>query len=422
MKGLFDFVSGKMENKEVGIIGTGDFARALAKRLTYSGYRVTCGSRNPQAKNLARIDSALTDVSVRSVSECIQTCKILFVAIPPEVHNTLKKYNVGLAGKILIDISNPTSEEDADAMEESLAENLARMLPAATVVKAFNTLSAYGLEVDASITNGNRDVMVAGDDIQARNTVMQLARDLGFTAMDHGGLKMSRELERIPVLLFNGWGLATKTVLTLFPAWFALGYARYYILKQPPFTLNLFPVNFLNKIFACMAVSLLASCFVPGCFAAFAQIRNGTKYARFSHWLDAWLRMRKQLGIYGLMFALMHVVMSVVIIQPAYFPTWFVSSSVQVQVPDGGGTVTVPMSSVMNLKGTFPVSEPAMLQPYTRQKAPHESVVFSFDNSHFGKDVFFKGNARCMLSLGRFVTQCVELCLFQESAWYCSGC
>ena len=137
----------------------------------------------------------------------------------------------------------------------------------------------------------------------------------------------------------------------MFPIWLALGIARYYVLKQPPFPLSRFPTNFLNKVMACMAVTLLAFCFMPGCFAAFNQIQNGTKYIRFSNWLDQWLKMRKQLGIYGLMFALLHIVMSVTVIQPAYFPDWYVISSIEVQVPDGSHTVTVPISSIMNLKG-----------------------------------------------------------------------
>lgn len=340
-----------MAASEIGIIGTGDYARALAKRLLYSGHRVTCGSRNPDGKNLAQIDAALRDVRVDSVADCIDKANIIFLAIPPEVHNTIANLSSKLEDKIVVDISNPVSEEDAKASDGSIAENLAQILPETKIVKAFNTLSAYGLEVDASITTGNRDVLVAGNDAAAKQAVMQLARDLGFTAVDFGGLKMARELERIPILLFNGWGLATKVVLFMFPIWLALGYARYFVLKDPPFPASRFPTNFLNKIMACMAVTLLAFCFLPGCFAAFNQIKNGTKYVRFSNWLDQWLKMRKQLGIYGLMFALLHIVMSVIVIQPAYFPDWFVISSVEVQVPDGTHTVTVPISSIMNLKG-----------------------------------------------------------------------
>ncbi len=340
-----------MESQNMGIIGTGDYARALAKRLIFSGHRVVCGSRNPSSKNLTQIDAALKDVSVCSIPDCITRCGLLFLAVPAEVHNTMEKFADQLKEKIIIDISNPLSEEDAKAMDVSLAESLAKLLPKSTIIKAFNTLSAYGLEVDASITTGNRDILVAGDVPAAKNAVMQLGRDLGFTAVDYGGLKMARELERIPILLFNGWGLATKVVLCMYPMWFALGYARYYVLKEPPFTLSRFPTNFLNKINACMAITLLAFCFLPGCFAAFNQIRNGTKYKRFSNWLDQWLKMRKQLGIYGLMFAFLHVIMSTIIIQPAYFPDWFIVSSVQVPVPDAANTVTVPLSSIMNLKG-----------------------------------------------------------------------
>ena len=380
----FDFVtsfefsqfSANMTKLEVGIIGTGDYARALAKRLLYGGYTVTCGSRSPERKNLAEIDPALKDVSITSITECITKSTIIFIAVPPEVHNSIKTFAEKLEGKVVVDVSNPVSEEDANALTESIAENLSQLLPSARVVKAFNTLSAYGLEVDASITTGNRDVLVAGDDPNAKASVMQLARDLGFTAVDYGGLKMARELEKIPVLLFNGWGLATKVIIIMFPIWLALGYARYYVLKDPPFPVSRFPTNFLNKIMACMAVTLLAFCFMPGCFATFIQIRNGTKYIRFSKWLDQWLKMRKQLGIYGLMFALMHIIMSVTVIQPAYFPDWFVVSSVEVQVPDGSHTVSVPISSIMNLKGTI-ITYNINIHTFLLLPWAHPSIVYS---------------------------------------------
>ena len=147
------------------------------------------------------------------------------------------------------------------------------------------------------------------------------------------------------------------------------------MLKDPPFPVSRFPTNFLNKIMACMAVTLLAFCFMPGCFAAFIQIRNGTKYIRFSKWLDQWLKMRKQLGIYGLMFALMHIIMSVTVIQPAYFPDWFVVSSVEVQVPDGSHTVSVPISSIMNLKGTI-ITYNINIHTFLLLPWAHPSIVY----------------------------------------------
>ena len=208
--GIF-LISVDMANTQIGIIGTGDYARALAKRLMYSGHSVTCGSRTPARKNLAQIDPALKEVCISSTAECIEISDIIFLAIPAEVHNTIKKFSNNLEGKIVVDISNPVSEDDVKALDGSIAENLARLLPQAKIVKAFNTLSAYGLEVDASITTGNRDVLVSGEDAEAKNTIMQLARDLGFTAVDYGGLKMARELERIPILLFNGWGTSHKS-------------------------------------------------------------------------------------------------------------------------------------------------------------------------------------------------------------------
>ncbi len=302
----------KMNGQSVSIIGTGDFARALAKRLVYSGNTVICGSRSPGAHNLANIDPALKEVRVTNIKDCIAKSDVIFLAIPVEAHPSIKKFSSALDGKILVDISNPVSEEQIP-YGSSIVETLSSLVPKAKLVKAFNTLSAYGLEVDASITTGNREVFVSSDYPEAKVRVMQLARNLGFTSVDYGGLKMARELERMPILLFHGWGLATKVTVILFIIWLILGYMRYYILKSPPFKVNQFLVNFLNKIMGCMGVSMLCACFLPGCFAAFIQIVNGTKYKRFAPWLDGWLKMRKQLGLYALMFAAIHMCMSLLL-------------------------------------------------------------------------------------------------------------
>ncbi len=338
-----------MNGKSVSIIGTGDFARALGKRLVYSGHTVICGSRNPKAQNLANIDPALQEVKVTTIKDCITQSDVIFLAIPVEAHPSMKEYASLLEGKVLVDISNPVSE-DQIPQGSSIVETLAGLVPGAKLVKAFNTLSAYGLEVDASITTGNREVFVSSDHPEAKVKVMQLARNLGFTSVDYGGLKMSRELERMPILLFHGWGVATKVTVVLFIMWLILGYLRYYILKSPPFKAHQFLVNFLNKVMGCMGVSLLCACFLPGCFAAFIQMWNGTKYARFVPWLDGWLRMRKQLGLYGLMFAAVHMCMSLLLITPAYFPGWFVNSSTTLTLHDAS-TVTIPTGSIMSLKG-----------------------------------------------------------------------
>lgn len=63
----------------------------------------------------------------------------------------------------------------------------------------------------------------------------------------------------------------------------------------------------LNKTLSVHAITMLATCYLPGVIAAYIQIIRGTKYSRFPNWLDDWLKMRKQLGLLMLFSASLHV-------------------------------------------------------------------------------------------------------------------
>ncbi len=70
---------------------------------------------------------------------------------------------------------------------------------------------------------------------------------------------------------------------------------------------NSLPLDTLNKTLSVHALTLLATCYLPGVLAAYIQLFRGTKYSRFPKWLDRWLRMRKQLGLLMLLSAALHV-------------------------------------------------------------------------------------------------------------------
>lgn len=63
----------------------------------------------------------------------------------------------------------------------------------------------------------------------------------------------------------------------------------------------------MNSALAQHAITMLTICYIPGLFAAFIQLKRGTKYSRFPSWLDKWLRMRKQIGLLMLFSASLHV-------------------------------------------------------------------------------------------------------------------
>jgi 8-hydroxy-5-deazaflavin:NADPH oxidoreductase len=101
-----------------------------------------------------------------------------------------------LAGKIVIDATNPLTADMSLAVghNDSAGETVARLAPGARVVKAFNTTGANNM-ADSRYGGGKLMMPIAGDDAKAKATVMSLANELGFEAIDTGPLTMSRHLE-----------------------------------------------------------------------------------------------------------------------------------------------------------------------------------------------------------------------------------
>ena len=108
-----------------------------------------------------------------------------------------------LAGKVVVDISNPlnqTYDGLATAPGTSAAEEVAQSAPAGTrVVKAFNTTFS-GTLVEGQVAGQPLDVLIAGDDQEAKERVAQLVRDGGLRAIDVGPLERARQLEELGFL------------------------------------------------------------------------------------------------------------------------------------------------------------------------------------------------------------------------------
>jgi predicted dinucleotide-binding enzyme len=108
------------------------------------------------------------------------------------------EYGDALAGKVIVDISNPfnaTFDGLAHSEETSIAQEVAKVAPAsASVVKAFNTIFRHVLE------KGRPNVFIAGDDAQAKAGVAAFIESLGLRSLDVGGLKMAHWLEGMGVV------------------------------------------------------------------------------------------------------------------------------------------------------------------------------------------------------------------------------
>lgn len=108
-----------------------------------------------------------------------------------------------LAGKVVVDITNPVNMETFDGLvvpaDSSAAAELADALPSSRVVKAFNTNFAATLS-SGTVGGQPTTVLIAGDDADAKNRLAEVVTSGGVRAVDAGALRRARELEAIGFL------------------------------------------------------------------------------------------------------------------------------------------------------------------------------------------------------------------------------
>jgi NADPH-dependent F420 reductase len=190
----------------VTIIGAGNMGRGIATRLVAGGHGVTLASRNT-AKATALADelrsaAPAARIAIAGMGDVVAD-EVVVLALPYAAALDFAQHNASrLAGKVVVDITNPlnaTYDGLVTAAGQSAAEELAALLPASRVVKAFNTTFAGTLFAGAA---GGQplDVLVAANDDGAKATVLGLVHDGGLRAIDAGKLARSRELEGLALL------------------------------------------------------------------------------------------------------------------------------------------------------------------------------------------------------------------------------
>ena len=168
----------------VSIIGIGNMGQAIAGVAGKGGHTVELiGQDDPST----RIDG---DIVVLAVP---------YGAIPA----LLAERGAELAGKIVVDITNPVNFETFDSLtvpaDSSAATELAAELPQSRVLKAFNTTFA-GTLASGTVGENTTTVLVAGDDTDAKSTLAGVVASGGLKVIDAGSLKRARELEALGFL------------------------------------------------------------------------------------------------------------------------------------------------------------------------------------------------------------------------------
>jgi len=186
---------------KVAIIGAGNVGTALATALTRAGHKVTITARDPQHATKAAESSGANAGS--SNAAAVDQADVVITAIPAtSISEVAAEIRQPASGKPIIDVTNrmaPTDKGLDMDTTSSNAEDLASMLPASPVVKAFNTLFASN-QADPTADGVQLDGYVAADDETAKATVLELVESIGLNPVDVGPLKRARQLEGLAFL------------------------------------------------------------------------------------------------------------------------------------------------------------------------------------------------------------------------------
>ncbi|MSP62418.1 MAG: NADP oxidoreductase [Myxococcales bacterium] len=196
---------------QIAILGTGKMARGIAYALRETAHDITLSSREAaRAEQLARDMSAENARTFHGSSYHAATARadVAFLAVPyGHAAGVIASVHDALQEKILIDLTNPLNAGfDGVATPEgtSASEEIARAAgPRVRVVGALKHTFA-GTFAEPAINGGPApDVLIAGDDAEAKKVVAGLVEAMGFGSLDAGPLRVARTLERMTVLLID---------------------------------------------------------------------------------------------------------------------------------------------------------------------------------------------------------------------------
>jgi predicted dinucleotide-binding enzyme len=208
---------------KIGIVGSGDVAKALARGFLARGDEVTLGTRTPaQLAGWARENAP---AKVASPAAAVAPAEVVVLAVKGSVAlEALRGIGADeLAGKCVLDATNPIADAPPvngvlryfTTLDESLMERLQRAFPSARFVKAFNSVG-HAHMVKPRFSGGAPTMFLCGNDEGAKRIVAGIVEGFGWQPYDMGKAEAARAIEPlcmlwcIPGMLRGEWNHAFK--------------------------------------------------------------------------------------------------------------------------------------------------------------------------------------------------------------------
>jgi predicted dinucleotide-binding enzyme len=208
---------------KIGILGSGDVGKTLAKGFLKYDYQVAIGSDH--VDKLAEFKRENPKMETTTFEQAAQSADILVLCVKGTVaEKIVEKVKRHLSGKTVIDSTNPIADAPPQngvlkyftSLDESLMERLQRIAPDAQFVKAFNSIGS-GLMVNPDFGDDAKPTMfICGNNDDAKKKVYEILEKFGFEIEDMGKAESARAIEPlcilwcIPGFVKNEWAHAFK--------------------------------------------------------------------------------------------------------------------------------------------------------------------------------------------------------------------
>jgi 8-hydroxy-5-deazaflavin:NADPH oxidoreductase len=186
---------------KIGIVGSGNIGGNLGILLAKAGHEVLFSSRHPdKLKDL--VSASGPKACAGSVDEAVAFGDVIVLSVPLKAIRELgAATKAALKAKIVIDTSNPYPERDGAIAEEARKEPggmgvfMARLLPGARIIRAFNTVYFEDLKKGRNKSNEKIGIPLAGDDQEGLSVASRLVKDAGLDPVVVGGLNASKSFD-----------------------------------------------------------------------------------------------------------------------------------------------------------------------------------------------------------------------------------
>lgn len=208
---------------KVGIIGSGDVGKTLAKGFLKHDYQVTIGSDHTE--KLAEFKRENPQIETATFEQAAQSGDIVVLCVKGTVaEKIIEKVKRHLSGKTVVDTTNPIADAPPQngvlkfftSLDESLMERLQKIAPDAQFVKALNSVGS-GMMINPNFGDNTKPTMfICGNNEDAKKKVYEILEKFGFEIEDMGKAESARAIEPlcilwcIPGFLRNEWTHAFK--------------------------------------------------------------------------------------------------------------------------------------------------------------------------------------------------------------------